>query len=399
MWVNEKSGGNFYTLPVPDSITTDFMFLYSPTEGIAQLKDDQIMGLCNQQGQWNGYGDRAIWFEPITDKQLVLPDGLTKERYIVEHTYGDSACVSFCDVAFDGPDVYVGNMLPDIENEWIQGVVLGRNISFKSGQYLGGDSKHRSHDYFHGAHPYNATYDNETYQVYSVMNKISGTYDPSLKEFAMDSTMSFDSERASVNSVMRWDAPYFHKYEDPKAAPANPWFKEAHAYADTAGLGYAYFYINDKTADGQYLDHAKLYYNVYFDGVKHTFKPGECHFITTDMTNIPYGFIDAPDHDGDFLTAHNTHMNLLFFHQKEAKTIGIQTVYISDGVEYKSDIVTYDMAAATGISKPTSDTSSTAHTVYYDLAGRKVTEPQHGAYIRADIYSDGHKDIKKVIVK
>ncbi len=395
----EKNGGNFYTLPVPDSVTTDFKFLYSPTEGIAQLKEDQIMGLCNLQGQWSGYGDKAIWFEPLTDKQLTPPEGLTKERYIVEHTYGDSACVSFCDVAFDGPNVYVGNMLSDVNGEWIKGIVLGRNISFKSGQYLGGDSKHRSHDYFHGAHPYKATYDDETYQLYSVMSKISGTYDPTLKEFAMDSTMSFDREKASVSSVMRWDTPYFHKYEDPKAAPANPWFKDVHAYADTAGLGYAYFYVYDKTADGKYLDHAKLHYNVYFDGVKHTFKPGEYRFLTSDMTDIPYGYIDDPEYQGDFLTAHNTHQNMLFFYEKNAKTIGIQAVYVSDGVEYKSDLITYDMTATTGINGITANNQSASRTVYYDLAGRKVSDPQHGVYIRTDVYSNGHKAVKKVIIK
>lgn len=395
----EKNGGNFYTLPVPDSTTTDFKFLYSQTEGIAQLKEDQIMGLCNQQGQWSGYGDKQVWFEPITDKQTELPDGVTKERYIVEHNYGDSACVSFCDVAFDGPEVYIGNMLPSVDGEWIRGVILGRNITFQSGQYLGGDSKNRSHDYFHGAHPYKVTYDDETYQVYNVMNNIRGVYDKTLKEFSMDSTMSFDSEKAEVSSVLRWDAPYFHKYEDPKAAPANPWFEVAHAYADTAGLGYAYFYIEDKTADGQYLDHANLYYNVYFDGVKHTFKPGECHFLTSDMTNIPYGFIDDPEGSGDFLTAINTHLNLLFFYEKEAKTIGIQTVYVSDGVEYKSDIVTCTMATTDGISKPSVSSSEATKTVYYDLAGREVSAPQHGVYIRTDIYSDGHKDVKKVILK
>lgn len=153
------------------------------------------------------------------------------------------------------------------------------------------------------------------------------------------------------------------------------------------------FDIPALNADGMLLDTEKLYYNIYINDAKFTLNPNDYLMLDEEITDIPYLFTDA--HDGmlgDITIEGQKHTFILFDEGIEA--VGVQSFYVDNGKTYYSPLVNNKV---TGIDDAAIDNSPVVEETYTDLAGRSVTDPGHGLYIKTVRRADGNVESFKIV--
>lgn len=144
-------------------------------------------------------------------------------------------------------------------------------------------------------------------------------------------------------------------------------------------------------AEGKYLNPEKLFYNIYFDGEKQTLSTSDYQLFKKDMTDIPYEYSDNYD------IQYNGDDHKIYFYKSDIKQFGVQLVYTGGNEIHSSDIVYWDIASGAPVTDGISDvnaSNSEKNKVYYDLSGRKVTNPSNGIFIMKC-----GKTVKKVVLK
>lgn len=138
-----------------------------------------------------------------------------------------------------------------------------------------------------------------------------------------------------------------------------------------------------KGTDGRLLLKDKLSFRIFIDGKHYIFTPDEYSWIKEDMALVPYTFDNY-----NFFSQGGQDKERRYVYLRDlpagVKTIGIEVVYESEGQEYVSDRLTYDIASGraevTGITAIEADDNGTEAT-YYNLQGVRVANPTDGIYI------------------
>ena len=88
----------------------------------------------------------------------------------------------------------------------------------------------------------------------------------------------------------------------------------------------------------------------------------------------------------------------MLFHVQGFDKIGVKLVNVYDGVTYESDIVEIDVEE-NGITSGINETSSAnvINETYYDLSGRKVSNPSNGIFIKHTLLDNGTVKVTKAI--
>lgn len=361
----------------------------------------QILGLCGEDEEWDGFGEYQMSYTPFTDQRIAPPEGLEYEEWAFiykENGYTESG--SFVNVGFDSNDkIYVQGISKTFPESWIVGRIEGNKVTFESEQYMGVDNIQYYHCYFYGGKIEMVYYPEweEYYPDGVIAQSFILEIDKDKKEMkAEDDTCIIINcdKKTTLPLEQFWYVDFKKQSENSNLTPKEP---TDLYYSPDFGIGYSSISFNIPifNVENELLHTANLYYRIYIDGDIMTFYPDEYVDLVEELTNIPYNFSCGFD-----IQAYGAYHNVSLFAQGIA-TIGVQSVYIdSNGKEFVSAIVTYDVESGEITSGMDSLKSSNSikSVKYYDLNGRELSHPISGVYIQTISYSDGSVVSKKIMV-
>ena len=393
MLPNEDSG-----LYDPDE--TSQQMHYTLKDGVLTRTDEGVlMGLCDEDGQWTGYGDYEY--------TLTAPDETTaapatydpEENYVMLYGEEGERTMMKVKVAVDGNDLYLGGLSKTDDVEWAKGTIMdGDKVVFKDRMYLGLDADSRYHLYLTPAtvtQEYNADYD-YTYDVVNFSDEITFSYDAANKTLVSDGTMSVNYGKNVSSSADLFVKPDISPWISVAAAPKDPDVIDYADYFADYDYGGMAVQIFTEDAEGNILDPDNIYYNIFIDGEKVTFTNDLYNYVEEDMTDVPLGYVDGWDFDDN---NGSSNIRVIYFYQQPQETVGVQSMYKDGDNVYKSNVVTYDIASGTGINGTAVSGKEAATVTYYDMLGRKTNAPTHGIYVKKVTYTDGSTTISKAVMR
>lgn len=358
---------------------------------------DVMLGLCDDTGEWMGYGDYNMVYSKVTDTVVEAPADMTLEDWVLKANDDGH----FVKVGFSGKDVYVGGIYETMPDAFVKGTIDGDKVVFKSGQYLGPDESLNCHAYFVTGGS-EMVWDDVYMEWYSspyLTEQIELSYDAEAKTMIADSkndsTMFINSGKAHIYYIEAFDAPEF-RYQAPiegAVKPATPEFLSLSPYDEYYGYGYIDFIVPKFDVDGRMLDTDKMHYNLFIDDELFTFYPDEYIALTEEMTDVPYDFTDSYD-----IYDYGTE-KMIYFYTTGFEKIGVRSTYTADNGESKdSEIAWYYVNGGTvGINAAEAGAKGVKSVVYTDLSGRRVAKPVRGIYIKTEVYDDGTQKSVKML--
>ena len=358
---------------------------------------DVMLGLCDDTGEWMGYGDYNMVYSKVTDTVVEAPADMTCEDWVLKANDDGH----FVKVGFSGKDVYVGGIYETMPDAFVKGTIDGDKVVFKSGQYLGPDESLNCHAYFVTGGS-EMVWDDVYMEWYSspyLTEQIELSYDAEAKTMIADSkndsTMFINSGKAHIYYIEAFDAPEF-RYQAPiegAVKPATPEFLSLSPYDEYYGYGYIDFIVPKFDVDGRMLDTDKMHYNLFIDDELFTFYPDEYIALTEEMTDVPYDFTDSYD-----IYDYGTE-KMIYFYTTGFEKIGVRSTYTADNGESKdSEIAWYYVNGGTvDINAAEAGAKGVKSVVYTDLSGRRVAKPVRGIYIKTEVYDDGTQKSVKML--
>lgn len=166
---------------------------------------------------------------------------------------------------------------------------------------------------------------------------------------------------------------------------------------DYYGYAILEFRLPVVSTEGNLLDKDYYFYNIIIDDEPMEFYPDEYPTLTEVITDIPYNFSD-PIEGGiatsDMYVMTGTHTVVIY--DGGYDTIGVQGIYTVDGVTNYTDIVYYSTVGV----KEVADQNREVNAVeFYDLTGRRISNPSNGIFIKKTTFTDGTSKVAKISVK
>lgn len=379
--VNDATGEGWF---FPDT-DNDMVALTKGEDGMLVgdvLSGESILGMTTPEGEWYGYGNFDIVMKPGLETPVEIPEGLEPEAWqMICDGVGKQI-----DVAFDGDDVYLTNVFEYMPEAWVVGHVDGNEIVFPGHQYFGTFEMMQCSAYFEAI---TIEYDEEV-----------DDYMPVKQEKAV---CSYDAEAKMMKAndicfaMMGGPGYLFEYYENPEIRwqPAdfeinlpNPQIIDCFNYDDAINYGVVAFNLPAMTKEGYALNPEYIYYRMYVDGDVFVFSPDEYFDLDEDIEWLPYLMDNYDIHcDGEY--------HQIDHYLDGVETFGVQAMYDDGTVKYMTDVVT---ASTVGVDSVNAGKDAVA-TVYYNLSGNRVDNPEKGVYVRVVTYSDGTRSASKAVMK
>lgn len=335
----------------------------------------------------------AVLFCSTAFAQVTLPDNAVVKDYAIKFKKSSFVeAIMATRIAFTDNKAYL-----DVEskNVWVEGDWDGRQIRFASKQPLGNTNFR-----FFMAATFEATdiVDGENKQTsykFTAIDSLVLKLDETGTKFVTDDNVGMVISEAKdvspLNVVDKFIQPSWIVVDDVAAIPQDPVINKCDAYNESWGYGWLNFTMPAFDVKGNLLKFSNYYYNLYFDDDPnpYEFTTDVYKRIDENMTNVPYDFDDDDDFNYIFTGVHG-----VAFYIADLDRIGVQSVYMGGGEENRSNIVWYEFTPA-GIT--TAETAAPAKEVYYDITGKRVSQPQNGLYIKQTINADGSKKAVKVM--
>lgn len=383
-----------YKVPLAASQTVKFTW---DGTTLKQQTPKECISMGDADGKFSGYGSSDNVISVMTEKPVTLPAGIQSTTYKMAYTdyYTKTDMQKNVSVAIDGNDIYLGKFY---NNYWIKGTINGSKVTFPSEQYLGSEKiSYANHEYF-------LVFDSQTYQ--SVGN-MEFDYDKTAGTLTSSQILGVNQGKKYAALIEVWMNPTLTDAHFVTAAPATPVIVSVMPYGAEEGsnVGAMAYQLSTKTDDGQELNSDNIYYNVYLDGKLTTFSAPTYQCLSAPLTDIPFGFYDYYTQQSsgaigyDFAVYNG--MQYIYFYNS-FNTVGLKAMYIDNetGVKYESPTVTYDVttgSTTTGISAAVADNGAVKSVEYYDLSGRKVSEPLKGIYMKTVEYANGKASTIKIV--
>lgn len=364
---------------------------------------------------WSGAADFTQIFNPLGMEMIEWPKGLQPVQYhVVINGYNYPV-----NIGFQGEYMYIQGLGDSsyIDNFVIRANVDGNKVSIPQNQYIGVFS-----------------WDNEM-----VVTKCGYLQDSNIKfsedeisfDFEMDADrqtltpvdkemylcfaymLQIDSSTNQNGIVYTFyfnDFYIFHKDSYP-GIPMNP---KILYYDETNFPQYGYnsihFEMQSLSTAGDVILTGNLYYSIYLDGDLITFEyePG-----VEVGEYSKYALLPEPTNEVPFLFTNNNEFYIwdevereVGFYYEGVTTVGVQAVYYCDDVKTVSDIVTLNLEtqeitnipAEAGVNLLPVD-AEILSVQYYDLNGRKISNPQNGIFIKKAVLANGKILTSKVALK
>ena len=389
--------GNEYTYTTYDiDWDMDKIMLKIEDDGTITSLDDKVMVGAVQSDDlvWPGYGDINSTFYPFDETPQALPENLQMESYVMSYSpYLSDVSQNQVQAAISGDKFYVTGFSAHYPDMFVTLDIEGDKAVLKNNQFVGVDPQYSTLDYVKAC----SYWDEEDEWGWKTIfteekDQTEFAYDAENKRFTNE-TEGFvlnAGKNSGISSHETYLQPSFYYFEEKPAVPANPEWMGLGAYNEEWGYGWAQFHIYATDVDGSYIIPDKLFYRVYLDGELATI---DTEFIPTldvePMTDVPYAY-----NCYDIVASGDIHV--LYYHKGGFNTIGVQAVYKGGGEERVSEIVTFE--DPNGIHQ-VADGQKAESIAYFDLSGRRLTEPAKGLCIQVATLSDGTVKTSKVMVR
>lgn len=356
--------------------------VYTFTTGIVENADytDKMYTLLNIA---SGATISIAESVPEVPTVVEVPEGLQTESWIFSGTdYFDKTSVArSVKVGFDGDDVYVQGLSSEVPAAWIKGTLDGDQLTFKSGQFLGGaDSL-----FFIG------------YNLKSGISDYVMTYDEEAGKFTNDDVNSLLGVNAYKDKVQAslyefYNTTKIAKIVNRAATPATPSIKTIGftPYGDVAEFNIPLIDTNNEGLVDSLVSY-KLYYDEGDGQAKElTFTTDLYEYLAEDMTVIPYGFLDDVDEEGnassyDFGAAF-VYLNMDY---STWKRVGIQSIYVGGGETNASEIGWYTIIRPTVTELPEGAVATAYSFVGTTDSRGEFTRSVKVAKVGDDVYVQG----------
>lgn len=342
-----------------------------------------MLGLTDETGRWQGYGDYNVVYATNDYEAVVAPDNLKTEtwQFISNHTGFD------VNIGFDGDDFYIQGLVPFIPEAWVKGKVQGSTILFEGAQYMGISNDYNCLVFFLPGNQY--TNDNGR-PVYELAEKLELNYDAAKREITTDGCMVINSNPDNIQYLKFYTRPLIHPdVAEHSMVPRNIVPVAYMAYNPEYKAGGYQFYIPNLTVDGYIINKDDLYWELYINSELYVFDPLYYPCFTEPTTEVPFN-TDSSNYE---LYNDGSPLHELHFFFTEPSTFGVIVKHkASDGKVYTSDLVVY-YPEGTGVDEISVEDNNLPE-VYYDISGRRIENPQAGTLY---IVKKGSKVTKKVM--
>ena len=324
---------------------------YDPTTGAITTPQgspletgDLVVGLVGdyEDGEsWAGYGDWNIRMTVMNEKPVQAPEGLSTSSYSIS---GEGIQSHITQVGFDGDDVWVQGLYSGLPDAWVKGTISGDKVTFKNGQFMGGDETTGYYQYLVSATA-EALWDDyyeEWYTLYSLSDTdITFDYDAATKTLSNSSTFLVNAGTEEVFYAAAYDKAMLAPFTEIAATPATPIindiFEGGYEYYDYGyGWGYLDFDIFCSDVDGNFIVPEKVTYQLYTK-VNGEVRPlvidaDNYQYVDETMTEIPYDFTENYDF---YVNGNNRNVYFFVIGPEE---FGVQAIYRGAGEERRSEI-------------------------------------------------------------
>ncbi|MBD5356382.1 MAG: hypothetical protein HDR88_05170 [Bacteroides sp.] len=396
-----EDGGFTTYFPVEEPSDITFSIADDGTVTLDSLEEGYTIGLTADEGDgpmWMGFAEYAMTFAPESTGG-VNPADLDNTPYSY-FTPGYNTPATDqpefgykVNVAFDGDDVYFTGLCLDDRSWWFKGHREGNKVVVDNNQSMGVLAGVYNVSLMFGKR------DAEAYGGFSFLpsdTQFVFNYDEEARKFTTDTPeviMFINALPDQIYYLSLIEDPTFIYQPTAAGTPRNPWnlIFNAKTY-DKSGYGLFDVNLPIVATDGTLLDRENMYYNIYIDGEIFEFDAYE-YGLPEDTENIPYNFMSNPIVCSKLSTYHE-----MLFHVQGFDKIGVKLVNVYDGVTYESDIVEIDVEE-NGITSGINETSSAnvINETYYDLSGRKVSNPSNGIFIKHTLLDNGTVKVTKAI--
>lgn len=381
----KKLSATSYTF-VADSVNTDLKYVIKG-DSISLVGGDSIMlALANAEGTWGGYGNAGDVLRKFTDTTVEVPADAEELTYAMKCSDGTGKGVS---VVFKDNDIYIKGIASAHPDSWVKGNIVGSTITIPSMQYLGLNETYGYYFYLAGAkrkEVYDPS-DDVTYIEYELVPNITMTLEEKSRTFKTDLSLLYNAGNGILSYDAAYDSPEFSPFNDVATTPATPIISTYMEYNEDAGYGGLIFTLPTEDVNGNWINPEKMKYIIYGDDKAYEFTTDLYTGIEENMTEIPYSFTD----DLDFTLQDGEH--IVYLYEGGFSKMGVQSVYYGGGERTVSPIV---YQTSDGIKVKTSVPVTTE---FYDLQGRRLTNPTLGLTIMKAIYADGSVKTIKYIAK
>lgn len=298
-------------------------------------------------------------------------------------------------MAVVGDDFYLGDVYPGIDNAWAVGKIADGKVTFDSYQYLGASEAMYHYVFFVGASIEDCMSDAQS-QGYP---SISFDYDAeasTLRPASADDAIVINASGHDIYWLDYYANPTISPFVLEPATPVNPEIISYYDYFDWYGYARFDFRLPVISTDGNLLDKEHYLYNIILDDEAMEFYPDEYPSLTEMITDIPYRF----NCDGGGISTseryvmEGTHEVVIYTGGYDK--IGVQGLYVVDGVTNYTDVVYYGESGVREIAENEGEISSV---LYFDLSGRRMTNPSTGIFIKETVFKDGSSKAQKISVR
>ena len=368
---------------------------------LTMLGDEgSMLGLTFDGGKWNGYGETSCTSKRMDNNTVAPPSTATvHDGLMLYMNTGEQSQMGTVKYAVDGDAVYLGGLSDNVRDYWIKGELKDNVATFPSTSYVGIDKKTVTYVYASSAVMGKGVDDfgDEIDKGCISDEPLTFAYDPTQQTLESKGILmihkSADDDRPSyIFDVYRY--PLISPWEKKPGTPLPPIFTSFMPYEEWYGVGGVQFKISYYSTEGNYLDKDCLYYNFYIDGELQTFTADEYRDLTSDLVDIPYSL---EGYDFEKLSENERR---LYFYKDVKEKVGMEAVYFDGNTRLGSGVTEYypyGNGGEDGIDSNIVNEKRMERVEYTDVAGRRISRPGKGLYVRTITYSDGSKVSKKVV--
>mgnify|MGYP000845952502 FL=1 len=361
------------------------------------LDPEEMIGMCRPNGAWTSYAEKTYRAIRKDDNKLAPPaSAKTYEGLMLYMDMDGKSQLYPVKYAFDGNDAYLGDLSANVKGYWIKGTKDGTTVTFPRTSYLGIDRTTACYVYASsGVMGKGKSEMGDEFDKACIGSEpLVFTYDATKNELSTKGLLMIHKSEDDDRSTFIFDAyryPLISQWNKKAAAPMPPKLTAYQPYDPEpwGGPGGLQFTLSYYSPDFNYLDPTHLYYNLYIDGERVTFKPDTYKNLKAEMTDVPYAFSDQYQ-----FYKYDDNARAIYFYKEAKIKVGMEALYIDGDTRLSSGITEYQITTD-GINAAT--VKQIDHIKYYDLSGRRVENPQNGVYIQTTTYIDGSQTSEKIV--
>ena len=128
-------GGQTYTTFIPtDDQTIKFVWRNDSIFMVNTTEDSKLLGMCDEEGQWYGYGDYVSLYEKFDKKPVTPKDASKAETMSLLYTESGQQYGRVKKVVREGNDFYVAGLNDAMPDTWAKGTLEGDKVTFEGHQ-------------------------------------------------------------------------------------------------------------------------------------------------------------------------------------------------------------------------------------------------------------------------